>query len=137
MRGAEPPCVGKLVAGGVEAVAGTAEEHQDSSFGSSARISCGGREWLMLESILRQRELLCAIVSLHCQSECSFAVAWRKGDERRLEKSTLLVYQADYFSKIMDVGRSGHVGKLLIVGSPFGHRIDVGARIYSKLLASG
>lgn len=37
----------------------------------------------------------------------------------------------------MDVGRSGHVGKLLIVGSPFGHRIDVGARIYSKLLASG
>ena len=99
MRGAEPPCVGKLVAGGVEAVAGTAEEHQDSSLGSSARISCGGREWLMLGNILGQRELLCAIVSLHCKSECSFAVAWRKGDEERLEKSTLLVYQADYFSK--------------------------------------
>ena len=97
--GAEPPCVGKLVAGGVEAVAGTTEEHQDSSFGSSARINCGGRERLMLGSILGQRELLCAIVSLHCKSECSFAVAWRKGDERRLEKSTLLVYQADYFSK--------------------------------------
>ena len=61
----------------------------------------------MLGSILGQRELLCAIVSLHCKSECSFAVAWRKGDERRLEKSTLLVYQADYFSKDNGCGSFG------------------------------
>ena len=63
----------------------------------------------------------------------------------RGEKETKGVWKSPRFwfirltilAKIMDVGRSGHVGKLLIVGSPFGHRIDVGARIYSKLLASG
>ena len=120
------PCVGKLVAGGVETVAGATEEHQDSSLGSSARIGCGGGKWLMLGSILRQRELLRAIVSLHRKSECSFAVAWRKGDEGRLEKSTLLVYQADYSSKEDERGFSGLINKLLIVGAPFNHRIDDG-----------
>ncbi|CDB33254.1 unknown [Eggerthella sp. CAG:209] len=63
----------------------------------------------------------------------------------RGEKETKGVWKSPRFwfirltilAKIMDVGRSGHVGKLLIVGSPFNHRIDVGARIHSKLLASG
>ena len=38
---------------------------------------------------------------------------------------------------IMNAGRSGYANRLLAVGAPFNHRIDVGARIYSKLLASG
>ena len=40
-------------------------------------------------------------------------------------------------AKIMNAGRSGYANRLLAVGAPFNHRIDVGARIYSKLLASG
>ena len=85
----------------------------------------------MLGSILRQRELLRAIVSLHSKVKAALRLRGEKETKGVWKSPRFGFIRLTILAKIMNAGHSGHIGKLLMAGAPFNHRIDVDARICS------